>query len=133
MSVKVYIDALGPGGAYRACTEPSELAYDPLARQLVLPRFAEALGYRPLRAGWRLFHVERMRFLPGDRIDQDVSPLHTLVVVNCVDPLHASPETIRMLWELTGGADRLRPSNRPATVRAPEVAEDGPVAIRRWS
>jgi hypothetical protein len=124
--MNVYIDALGPGGAYRASTEAVELGFDPLTNQLTLPRYLEALGFQPRRAGGRVFHIDRARFLPAGRIDQHVGELHTLVLVNCTDAVIATPKTIRALWELTGGARRRSPSNRPSTIRAPAVGTSNP-------
>lgn len=110
--MQLFIDVLEPGGAYRASTAPVEVDSDGIERELVLPRFLEALGYRPLRAGHRLFHVERSQYV--HRSDaRDIRHRHTIVVVRCTDPTLSDPSTIRALWQVTGGPARRGEVKRP--------------------
>lgn len=110
--MQLFIDVLEPGGAYRASTAPVDVDADGIAGELILPRFLEALGYRPMRAGHRLFHVERARYIHGT-VSEDIRHRHTIVVVRCIDPVLSDPSTIRALWLVTGGSARSAHGERP--------------------
>ncbi len=110
--MQLFIDVLEPGGVYRASTAQVTVDSDGIARELVLPRFLEALGYKPLRAGHRLFHIERATYVHRSG-SQDIRHLHTIVVVRSTDPTLSDPSTIRALWDVTGGPARRGPLNRP--------------------